>query len=74
MSSSKKSKSARVFEEAASTPFEGDIARGNLCAFVAGRADDVDEWTVTVQSIQKFAPGVRVAVAAEADALEAYER
>lgn len=71
---SKKSKPARVFEEAASTPFEGDIARGDLCAFVAGRADEVDEWTVTVQSIQKFAPGMRVAVAAEVDSVEAYKR
>eukprot|EP00903_Cladosiphon_okamuranus_P009984 g9470.t1 len=68
------SKSERMFEEAASRPFQGDVTTGNLCAFVAGRAGEVDEWTVTVRSIRKFAPGMRVAVAAEEDAVVEYER
>lgn len=70
----KKAKSARLFEQAANRPFAEGVTRGDLCAFVAARADEVDEWTVTVKSIQQFAPGMRVAVAAEADSVEAYER
>lgn len=72
--SSTKSKSAHLFAEAAKRPFTDDITRGAMCAFVAGQADEVDEWTVTIKSIQKFAPGMRVAVAADDSAVMAYER
>lgn len=64
----------RVFAEAAETPFTKDLKRGSICAFVAGGAEDVDEWAVTVGSILQFAPGVRVAVAVEEDALGLYRR
>lgn len=60
--------------EAAKRSFTGDVTRGSLCAFIAGRASELDQWIVTVASIQQFAPGIRVAVAAEDDALNAYER
>ncbi|CAM9350086.1 unnamed protein product [Scytosiphon promiscuus] len=64
----------RVFSEAARRPFAKGLKHGSLCAFVAGRADEVDEWTVTVKSILQFAPGVRVAVAVEDDAFDLYHR
>lgn len=47
---------------------------GSLCAFVAGGAGEVADWAVTIASVQMFAPGMRVAVAAEADVLDEYER
>lgn len=58
----------------AERPFTHDVARGNLCAFVAGRADEADLCEVTVKSIQHFNPGVRVAVATEDAGLGAYVR
>ncbi|CBJ49205.1 expressed unknown protein [Ectocarpus siliculosus] len=66
-------KQALAFAQAAKSPFTEDVAYGSLCAFIAGRAGEVDEWAVTVSSIQKFAPGMRVAVAAEEDAVHLYE-
>lgn len=62
------------FVEAAKRPFVGDIARGNICAFIAGNADTVDQLEVTVTSILQFVPGMRVAVAVEAESLETYRR
>lgn len=47
---------------------------GSLCPFVAGREGKVHEWAVTNASVQEFAPGMRVAVAAEADFLSEYQR
>ncbi|CAB1099444.1 unnamed protein product [Ectocarpus sp. CCAP 1310/34] len=67
-------KQALAFAQAAKSPFTEDVAYGSLCAFIAGRAGEVDEWAVTVSSIQKFAPGMRVAVAAEEEAVHLYER
>ncbi|CAM9918557.1 unnamed protein product [Ectocarpus sp. 13 AM-2016] len=67
-------KQALAFAQAAKSPFTEDVAYGSLCAFIAGRAGEVDEWAVTVSSIQKFAPGMRVVVAAEEEAVRLYER
>lgn len=65
---------ASFFAEAARRPFTHDLARGNLCVFVAGRADEADMCKVTVVSILRFNPGMRVAVAAEDAGLRAYTR
>ncbi|CAM9459802.1 unnamed protein product [Scytosiphon promiscuus] len=62
------------FDEAAGRPYTQDLARGNLCGFVAGRAGDAEMWEVTVKSILEFVPGMRVAVAAEVEGLAEYER
>ncbi|CAB1103554.1 unnamed protein product [Ectocarpus sp. CCAP 1310/34] len=62
------------FEMESKRPFVDDVERGRLCAFVAGTASQVDEIEVTVSSVLEFVPGMRVAVAAEADAVDAYER
>lgn len=62
------------FAAAAERPFTDHVARGNLCAFVAGRADEVEQWEVAVTSILLFVPGMRIAVAAEADGVDAYQR
>lgn len=66
---------AGFFAEAAERPFIKDLVRGNLCAFIAAREDDVQQWEVTVMSILQFVPGVRVAIAAEGnDGVAAFER
>ncbi|CBJ28664.1 hypothetical protein Esi_0117_0037 [Ectocarpus siliculosus] len=62
------------FEEEAERPFFQDLKRGNLCAFVSGRVDEEAMWEVTVKSILQFMPGMRVAIAAGAKGLDAYER
>ncbi|CAM9613973.1 unnamed protein product [Ectocarpus fasciculatus] len=71
---SSREKAIRVFEEAAERPFFQDVKRGNLCAFVGGRVGEEDMWEVTVKSIVQFMPGMRVAIAAGAGGLDAYER
>ena len=65
---------ATIFEEFAHRPFSGTLVRSNLCAFVAGRPGDLSQVEVTVSSVLQFIPGVRVAVAAMDDSLDAYER
>ncbi|CAM9319802.1 unnamed protein product [Ectocarpus sp. 12 AP-2014] len=62
------------FEEAAERPYSQDLKRRNLCAFVSGRVGEETMWEVTVKSILQFMPGMRVAIAAEAEGLDAYER
>ncbi|CAM9403327.1 unnamed protein product [Ectocarpus fasciculatus] len=62
------------FEEAAKVPYSQDLKRGDLCAFVSGRVGEEAMWEVTVKSILQFVPGMRVAIAAEAEGLDAYER
>ncbi|CAN0319161.1 unnamed protein product [Ectocarpus sp. 6 AP-2014] len=62
------------FEEAAERPFFQDLKYGNLCAFGSGRVDEEAMWEVTVKSILQFMPGMRVAIAAGAKGLDAYER
>lgn len=62
------------FSQAAQRPYTDELVRDNLCAFVSGRAADVDQVEVTVMSILQFVPGMRVAVATEADSVDAFER
>lgn len=54
--------------------FVQDVVRDRICAFVPGTASDVARTEVTVESILRFMPGMRVVVAAEASVLGAYER
>lgn len=72
--SAEKDETASFFADAAELPYTHDLARGNLCAFIAGRAGDADLTKVTVMSILSFVPGMRVAVAAEDAELGNYER
>ena len=55
-------------------PYTRDLLRGDICVFIAGRMGKVDEIEATVASILQFAPGVRMAIAAEEGSLEAFER
>lgn len=59
---------------AADQAFTKDTKRGEICAFIEGRADQVLQTDVTVQSILEFLPGLRVAVAVEPESLALYER
>lgn len=72
--SPEKDEAASFFAEAAELPFAHGVARGNLCAFISGRADEADLCKVTVTSILSFNPGMRVAVAAEDAGLSDFER
>ncbi|CAN0159174.1 unnamed protein product, partial [Ectocarpus sp. 8 AP-2014] len=65
---------SHFFEMESERPFAEDVERGRVCAFVAGTAFQVDQIEVTVSSVLEFVPGMRVVVAAEADAVDAYER
>eukprot|EP00903_Cladosiphon_okamuranus_P008109 g7816.t1 len=65
---------AFFFAEAAGLPYTHDIARGNMCAFIAGRAVEAEMSEVTVMSILSFNPGMRVAIAAEDAGLAEFER
>eukprot|EP00752_Nemacystus_decipiens_P007288 g6521.t1 len=64
----------QFFEEEGKRMFTDDVPRGGLCAFVAGTESQLDQVEVTVTSILEFLPGMRVAIAAEDDAVEAYRR
>lgn len=74
VSDNQESEAASFFAEAAELPFTDDLARGNVCAFIAGRAGEADLSKVTVMSILSFNPGMRVAVAAEDAGLGAFQR
>lgn len=62
------------FSKASQRPYSDGLVRGDLCVFIPARAEEIARWEVTVVSILQFVPGVRVAIAAEEDALDAYER
>lgn len=63
-----------MFSEATVLPYVNDLVRGNLCAFMAGSLDEVDRVEVAVMSVLQFLPGMRVAVAADDAAFDAYDR
>lgn len=54
-----------LFAELSQQPFTEDITRGDICAFIAGRDDEVAKWEVTVRSILQFELGMRVVLAVE---------
>ena len=60
--------------KSARLPFTHDLARGDLCAFLGGKAGEVEQTRVTVESILEFMPGMRIAVAVEPDCFDAYDR
>lgn len=62
------------FSEAAQRPYTDELVRDNLCAFVSGQAAEVDQVEVTVMSILQFVPGMRIAIATEADGVDIFER
>ena len=65
---------AALFIEASKQPFDRDLVRGSLCAFITARSDDVRQVEVTVMSILQFVPGIRVAIAAEENGFDAFKR
>lgn len=62
------------FSKASRRPYSDGLVRGDLCVFIPARAEEIARWEVAVVSILQFVPGVRVAIAAEEDALDAYKR
>lgn len=65
---------AQFFDEEAKRMFTDDIPRRAVCAFVTGTESQVDQLEVIVTSILEFLPGMRVAIAAEDDAVDAYQK
>eukprot|EP00904_Undaria_pinnatifida_P010718 jgi/Undpi1/6777/HiC_scaffold_21.g09255.m2 len=63
-----------MFAEAAALPYVNDLVRGNLCAFFAGEVNEVERVEVAVMSVLQFLPGMTVAVAADTEGFDAYER
>lgn len=63
-----------MFAEATVLPYVKDLVRGNLCAFIAGSLDEIDQVEVAVMSVLQFLPGMTVAVAADNAAFDAYDR
>lgn len=63
-----------MFDDATISPYVNDLVRGNLCAFIAGDVDEVDQVKVAVMSVLEFVPGMRVAVAAESEGFHSYQR
>lgn len=64
----------QFFDDEGKRMFTDEVTRDGLCAFVAGTEAQLDQLEVTVTSILEFLPGMRVAIAAEDDAVDAYRR
>lgn len=62
------------FNKFAAMPFEKDIARGNLCAFVSASAEVIGETDATVRSMLTFMPGMHTAIAVSDHDLSLFER
>ena len=63
-----------MFAEATVLPYVNDLVRGNLCAFIAGDANEVDQVEMAVTSVLHFIPGMTVAVATDNAGFHAYQR
>ena len=63
-----------IFADATVLPYVNDLVRGNLCAFIAGEANEVNGVEVAVKSVLQFFPGMTVAVAADYAGFHAYQR
>lgn len=63
-----------IFADATVLPYVNDLVRGNLCAFIAGEANEVNGVEVAVKSVLQFFPGMTVAVAADNAGFHAYQR
>lgn len=62
------------FGELAAMPFEGDVARGNLCAFVSSSAQVIGDTDATVRSVLTFMPGMRTAIAVSDNDFHIFDR
>ncbi|CAM9790044.1 unnamed protein product [Ectocarpus fasciculatus] len=58
----------------AEEPFVTGIKRGQICAFLTSNAFFLKETEITVKSIGQFMPGMRVAIATDADNVSVFKR
>lgn len=58
----------------ADEPFVEGIKRGQICAFMTGFSFFIMETKVAVDSILHFMPGMRVAIATQAEEVSVFER
>ena len=63
-----------MFSDSTAIPYVNELVRGNMCAFVAGHLNEVDHVEVAVMSVLQFLPGMTVAVAADNEGFDAYQR
>ena len=63
-----------MFAEATVLPYVNDLVRGDLCAFIVGDENEVDQVEMAVTSVLHFIPGMTVAVATDNAGFHAYQR
>lgn len=61
-------------EDFAGMEFTKDVTRGQMCAFMPGYAVHLAETTVSVLSVLRFMPGMRVVVSAHPSDFDEYRR
>eukprot|EP00904_Undaria_pinnatifida_P002830 jgi/Undpi1/12548/HiC_scaffold_6.g02217.m1 len=65
---------AEEFDRFAAMPFEKDVVRGNLCAFISSSAQGIGETDAMVRSVLTFMPGMRTAIAVSNQDISIFER
>lgn len=65
---------AEEFDRFAAMPFEKDVVRGNLCAFISSSAQVIGETDAMVRSVLTFMPGMRTAIAVSNQDISIFER
>lgn len=60
-------------DPATMTPFSKNLLRGNLCAFIPGYLNQRQYAKISVESVVRFMPGMRVAVAADPSEIAEYQ-
>lgn len=58
----------------AMTPYTKNVLRGELCAYMYGYEMFLPETVVSVQSMARFMPGMRVAIATTPNMFSVYNR
>lgn len=58
----------------AAIPFNDDVSRGEMCAFIPGYFQFIAETEVTIKSVVHFMPGMRVVVAVHLSDFPVYQK
>lgn len=62
------------FGEFSAIPFDRDLIRGNLCAFISSSAQVIGETDASVRSVLTFMPGMRTAIAVSEKDFHLFDR
>lgn len=58
----------------ANEPYAKGVTRGQICAFMTGFSSFLRETQVTVKSVMHFMPGMRMAIATQAEDVSVFQR